>query len=142
MITMKFGSRQRQPAPQLSILATSFDGFLAQAEHELCCRRREVRALRQRARRQRRRELGALRQSICFVGRSSRVVLTVAGAVTFLVGMILLLLGNFDTAKDSLALSAAVWGATQVWPRCCHRNEPLGDPHDGCATSSPASGAH
>ncbi|MFJ5779737.1 hypothetical protein [Streptomyces sp. NPDC093094] len=137
MTTVYPGRHQGRPAGQLPILATSFDDFLAQAEHELRCRRREVRALRQRARRQRRRELSPLRRAACFVGKALPVALSVAGAGAFLVGTILVILGNFDAADGSFALSAAAWGATTAVcaPHGSHRSHPLDGPHAAVVTA-------
>ncbi|MET9735152.1 hypothetical protein ABZZ79_32285 [Streptomyces sp. NPDC006458] len=141
MTTTYPGSHQGQPARQLPILATSFDGFLAQAEQDLRCRRREVRALRQRARRQRRREIGLLRRTASFVGKASAVTLSIAGIVALLAGTILLVFGNFDTAKDAFALSAAAWGATTAVcaPRGSYRNQRFGGPHGAVAAASSCS---
>lgn len=111
MTTVHRGDDQSQPFPQLPILDRSFNDFLAQAEHELLCCRREVRALRRRARRQRRRELRLRTRMVRFVGQTAPAGLAAAGAVAFVVGTVLLIVGEFGTAKDAFTLSAAAWGA-------------------------------
>ncbi|WP_327267139.1 hypothetical protein OG444_40115 (plasmid) [Streptomyces sp. NBC_01232] len=140
MTTVHPASHQGQPAHQLPILTTSFDGFLTQAEHELSCRRREVRALRRRVRRQRRRELGLLRRTAYLVGKATAATLSMARAIAFLAATILLILGNFDAAKDTFALSAAAWGAATAVcaPLGSHCNHPLGGAHDAVPLSNPA----
>ncbi|MFC9916649.1 hypothetical protein [Streptomyces sp. NPDC127197] len=111
MTTMHRSDDQGQHVPELAILDSSFDDFLAQAEHELVCRRRELRVLRCRARRQRRRELRLRTRAARSVGRTAPVGLAVAGSIAFVGGTVLLIVGDLDAAKDAFALSAAAWGA-------------------------------
>ncbi len=111
MTTMHRGDDQGQPLPRLPLLDSSFDDFLAQAEHELLRRRREVRALRRRARRQRRRELSPGTRATRFIGKTIQMGLAFAGTVAFVGGTVLLITGNLSAAKDAFTLSAAAWAA-------------------------------
>ncbi|WP_069874574.1 hypothetical protein [Streptomyces malaysiensis] len=111
MTTMHRDNDQGQPFPRPSILDSSFDDFLTQAEHELVCHRREVHALRRRARRQRRRELRLRTRAARFFGKTIRMGLAIAGTLAFVGGTSLLITGNVNAAKDAFALSAAAWGA-------------------------------
>ncbi|WP_393072333.1 hypothetical protein [Streptomyces sp. LN704] len=97
-----------QDVPKLSILNSSFDEFLAQAEHQLVCQEREVHALRHRARRQRRRALRARAKK--FIGKALPVGLACIGTAAFIASVFLMAVGHFGTAKDLLTLAAAAWG--------------------------------
>ncbi|MEV6758235.1 hypothetical protein [Streptomyces sp. NPDC051214] len=96
------------------ILDRTFDDFLAQAEHELLCRRREMRALRRRARHQRRRELNWWTRAARLAGRALPPGTALAGTVAFVAGVALLLLGHAAAAKDAFGLSAAAWAVAST----------------------------
>ncbi|MFF2384995.1 hypothetical protein [Streptomyces sp. NPDC058108] len=105
MTTMHAG--EGQDVPELSILNSSIDELLAQAEHQLVRQQREVQALRRRARRQRRRALHA--QAKKFIGKALPVGLACIGTAAFITSVVLMAAGNFGTAKDLLTLAAAAW---------------------------------
>ncbi|OKJ46836.1 hypothetical protein [Streptomyces sp. CB02115] len=111
MNTMPPGGHQDQPIPELAVLNDAFEDFLAQTEHELACRRREVRALRLRARRQRRREVPLRTRAAQSVRKVLSMGLVATGTISFGGGGVLFLTGDLDAAKDAFAMSAAAWGA-------------------------------
>ncbi|MGW8685490.1 hypothetical protein ACWGNN_31500 [Streptomyces sp. NPDC055817] len=114
MTTTPSSGEQGQQLPPSSILDDSFDDFLARAEHELICRQREVRTLRRRARRQRRRVFSLRTRMARYIGKAGPVGLAAAGTTAFGAGTVLLVSGDADAAKDAFALSAAAWGAANA----------------------------
>ncbi|MER6434506.1 hypothetical protein ABT272_44000 [Streptomyces sp900105245] len=100
--------------PRLPVLSQTFDDFLVRAEHDLTCRRHEVKTLRRRARRQRRREtplsVRAFRATLTAVSIS----FAVTGSVAILIAVILLITGHTDAALKAFGVSAAAWGAASL----------------------------
>ncbi|GAA3210127.1 hypothetical protein MTQ10_15830 [Streptomyces sp. XM83C] len=103
---------QDRSVPLPTILSSSLDDFLTQVEHELVSRRRQVRALRRRARRLGDRESGLRTRTARFLRTSTRTGLALAGTASFVGGTVLLITGNVDAAQDAYTLSAAAWGAS------------------------------
>ncbi|GAA5216963.1 hypothetical protein [Streptomyces thinghirensis] len=110
-----------QDFPRVPIEAP-VEALLAQAEHELTYRRSEFVAARTEARIQRRRarrdRRHALRKRAAHVaGATLPTAFALTGTVVFAAAAVLLLVGNFDAAKDLLALAVAAWGGATAFRR-------------------------
>ncbi|MFF5534893.1 hypothetical protein ACFY71_20825 [Streptomyces cinerochromogenes] len=107
----------------VSLGGEAYDAFLAQAEHELCRRRREVRRLRRRTRRQPRRTRPLRTRTPRLADRAAPAGLALVGAVPSLGAVGLVVAADLGAAKDALALAAAARGAAAVG-RCDGRPRP------------------